>query len=185
MKQRIRLFLLVSVVLSVACGGGGSEAVIGGGGGSGNLSASFTPNNANPGPNSVTLGQLSASGNLVTLRVDVTDTQSVYAAGFEIVYDAAVAEFVNWSAGSFLESGGTAVNYVVAENSAGRVVVSASRTGSSGTVDASGSQMVIQLVFRATAAGSGSFSFDLPFLQDDQLQDLAGINWQGGTLVAN
>lgn len=184
---RSRYFLLGLLLVSVACGGGGGsdDGVVGGGGGSTTLVLGFTPDQPSPGSNTVTAARQSSSGNTMTLAVNVTDTNGIHGAAFDLVFDSSVAQFVSWSPGSLLESGGETVNYAVNQPSSGRLVVGVSRTLNAPTVDAIGSQPLVRLTFRAIQVGSGSLAFQNGTLVDDQAADLAGITWAGGTFNSN
>ena len=115
--MRSRYFLLGLIALSLACGGGGDEsaAVVPGGGGGSTVSLGFTPDQPNPGGDTVSASLESSAGDTVTVAVDVTDTNNLYGAAFDVVFDAAVVQFVSFVPGNALESGGQAVNYVVDE----------------------------------------------------------------------
>lgn len=179
--------VVMGVVLTLACGGGGGgDVVSGGGGGSTIVAASFTPEIASPGANNVsTVG--SPNSNIVTVTVMVTGTSDVYGASFDLVFDPTVAEFVGWSPGTLLESGGRQVSYQVNSQLPGRVVVGASRTQPIGGADAGVSTGLIQLRLRANRAGTTSVRFENADLLDSQNppQDIGGIQFSGGTLVAN
>jgi len=183
---RSRYLLLGLTVLCLACGGGGgTDEVVGSGGGSSTLTLAFTPTQPSPGPNTVSAARQSSSGNTVTLAVNVTDTNNIYGAAFDLVFDPSVAQFVSWSAGSLLETGGQSVNYIVDQPSSSRLVVGISRTGNAPTVNASGTQPLVRLTFRAIQTGSGALAFQNAALVDNQPADLPGISWAGGTLTAN
>jgi hypothetical protein len=170
-----------------ACGGGGD----GGGGGvvggpSSNISASFAADEPAPGTGAISMAQLSAVGDTVTVNVRVTDTNGVYGAAFDAIYDPALVRFEDWSPGTLLEQGGHSPNYTVEVPQAGRVVVGASRSGNVSGANAVGSPALLRLVFRATAVGSSQISFQAASLIDDQFppQDIPGMSWFGGSLNA-
>jgi hypothetical protein len=186
MKRAFPLVFL-SMLLVVACGGGGSDPVTnsGGGGSSNTIAASFTPTQPNPtGPNEVSMSQGARNANLVTVRVEVTDTNDVFGASFEIDYDVSSIQFEGWSAGTILESGGNNPNYTVNATN-GMVVVGASRTGNASGVNVNGTQTLINLTFRVTDTGTMPIQFINPVLSDNQLQPqpLFGISWSAGDLV--
>jgi hypothetical protein len=187
MKQAVPAIclLLLLIVLAPACGGGG-------GGSSGGvidppdpLLADFSPANSNPGPNTVSMSRRSATGNPVTINVNVTDTDNIFGASFDVVYPDSLAEYTGYAAGDLLEEGGHSPFYNVTETSPGRIVVVASRTGSVPAVDVTGTRVLIRLAFRLTREGSGLVVFENANLSDDQLppQNLTGIDWDGGTLL--
>jgi len=179
---------LVLFLVATACGGGGDRsAVPGGPGGSSNLAGSLTPDQPTPPPGSVSMQSAATSGNLVVVRFDVTDPSDVYGAAFDVVFDTAMAEYVTWAPGTLLESGGQSVAYQVSNASAGRVVVGASRSGSSSGATATGSQALITLTFRVIEAGTSTLGFQSATLLDSQSppQPIPGTTWAGATLVAN
>ena len=178
--------LLVLLVVVTACGGSG-------GGESTNptppgLIASFTADEPNPSPDTVAIAKGASSGDLVTLLVNVTNTNGVYGAAFDLLYDATMATYVGWDAGSLLEQGGHTPFYEASTPVPGQVVVAATRQGDVPAVDASGTATLIGLTFRVTKAGGSAVSFEpSAVVLDDQLQPqpLPGINWFGGSLAAN
>lgn len=183
MKQRVTMSLLASVlILATACGGGGSDGgVVSGGGGSTTLTASFTPEAASPGSNTVALAQGSLSANLITLRVRVTDVDDVHHAAFEVVYDGAVVDFVNYAPGELLEQNGNTPTYQVTEQG-GKIVVGASRSGPSGT-NANGGRTLISLTFRVLQASNTPVAFQNFALMDSGFNAIGVTHWYGGTLA--
>jgi hypothetical protein len=183
MMHRVTVSLLASaLVLATACGGGGSDGgVVSGGGGSSTLTASFTPEAANPGSNTVALGQGSLSANLVTLRVGVTDVDDVHHAAFEVVYDGAVVDFVDHSPGVLLEQGGNSPTYQVSEQG-GKLVVGISRSGPTGT-DANGTRTLVSFTFRVLQAGNTPIAFQNYALMDSGFNAIGVTHWYGGTLA--
>jgi hypothetical protein len=183
--------LLILLTASLACGGGGggggseSSSVSGGGGGSGSLTAFFSPDNVAPGADSVTMAEGTLSGNRVTVDVNVTDTNNVYGAAFDITFDNSMMQFDSWSPGNLLESGGHTPNYIVDQPTGGRLVVAASRVGGVSPVNAVGSRALIRLTFRATQPGTGIVAFQNGTIQDDTPQDLPNLTWDGGSVGAN
>ena len=181
--NRILAIVLLGLFATVACGGGGGGG--GGvvtGGGSSNILAGFIAAMPNPGPNTVSLLEQSAAGDLVTVRVRVTDTSNVYGAAVDLTYDPSELQYVTWAAGTFLEQGGHAPNYTVQAAQAGRVVIGVSRTGNVGGVNASGNRPLIHIVFRVTRLGDTTVFIQNGSLSDDQIppQDISGISWFGG-----
>jgi cohesin domain-containing protein len=181
----LRIGTLVAVlVAATACGGGGGSSD--GGTVNGNQStvvATFQADEPSPPANSVALAQGSASGNLVTVRVNVWGVNGVYGGAFDLTYDSSKFDYVSYSAGTLLEQGGNTPNYSVGVPQAGRVVVGASRTGST-SANASG-QAIIQVTFRAKVAGSAPVTIENMQLYNSQNppQPIGGISWFAGTLT--
>ena len=138
------LTVALCLLTAVACGGGGSDGGVVGGG-STTLTVTYSPANANPGPDSVSLAQGTIQTNLITLDVLVTDAQGVYGAGFDLSYNSSSLTFVGYSPGTILESGGNSPSYQVSAPSPGDLVVGVSRTGQVPGVDVSGTQTLVRL----------------------------------------
>lgn len=178
--------VLVATLLAFACGGsdgGTTGGIIDDGGGSNLLALGFVPGADAAAPDRVRMTEGAATANLVTIPVQVTDTDGVYAAAFDVVYDPAVADFVQWTQGSVLESGGAAVQYQVQEVRSGRIVIGISRQGGVPGVNVSGTGTLVNLTFRAVNVGNGSAAFESAALLDSSVPPapLAGIEWFGGT----
>jgi hypothetical protein len=153
----------------------------------GTLSASFEADQPSPSQGTVSMRQGSRSGDVVTVRIDVTGAQDLFGAGFDVVYDATRVEFVGYAPGTALERApGGSVVYEVGTASAGRVVVGLSLVGSGAGVDISGTAPLVHLSFRVLQEGAAPVAFDgMPALLDDQPepQPITGLNWFGGTLI--
>lgn len=180
--NRILALVVLGLFAMVACGGGG-----GGGddvtrGGSSNILAGFSAAMPNPGPDTVSLTEQSAAGDLVTVRVRVTDSSDIYGAAFDLAYDASEMEYVSWTAGTLLEQGGQSPNYTVQASQPGRVVVGVSRIGNVGGASTTGNRPIIHIVFRVTRLGDTTVFVQNGSLSDNQLppQDIPGISWFGG-----
>jgi len=190
MRWHIGIVMTVCLVVAVSCGGGGSDAgaISGDSGESSTLAASFVPDQPSPGDSTVALAVEGTSGALVTLQVNVSGVDNVFTAEFQLAYDPQRVEFVNWSPGTLLETGGNPPSYLVRNLQPGLLEVAASRLdGASGGVDVTTPQTVIHLLFRATEAGSSTLAFSRAFLYDaqDPPQPIDGLSWYGGTVTAN
>ena len=187
--MRRSLVPIAAILLLTACGGGGSrDAIPSDINTSTALAGSFSAASASPGPDEVAMAAgAGGDGSLVDVRVDVVDVADVFGASFDVTYDAQAATFVNWSAGTLLESGGVSVQYQVSNVTPGRVVVGASRSGTAAGADASGAVAVVHLFFRVRAPGTSDLGFENADLLDGQSppQDIPGLVWSGGTLTAN
>jgi hypothetical protein len=172
------LFFLAS------CGGGGGGDSISPPSG---IAASFVPEEPNPSASTVAMAQASAAGDVVIVELRVTDTNGVYGAAFEVFFDSASVQYVNWSPGTLLEQGGNSPVYNVGldPSDSGHLLVGASRTGNVPGADASGSRPLIRLAFRARRAGSFPLSFANAALFDAQNPpaSLSGISWFAGSVV--
>jgi len=190
MRRYLASLAAVCLGVAVSCGGGGTSEspVPGDPGGSTNLAGSFTPTQADPGDGTVAMALDGASGDLVTVAVNVTGVNDVFSADFEVTYDPQQAEFINWSAGTLLETGGNAPSYFLTATQAGLLTVGATRTGGgSGGVDVGASQTLIHLLFRVREPGASDLGFQRASLLDaqDPPQPIAGLSWYGGTLTGN
>jgi hypothetical protein len=184
-KATLLLFALGFLSSAVACSGGGGAAPVLSSGGS-SLAAGFAAAQP-PGPNKTTMGQGASSGDLVTVSVNVTDTNGIYGAAFDVTFDPARAQYVSWSRGALLETGGHTPTYQVDSSQAGTVVVAATRNGSVAAVNAVGTKNLINLTFRVTLAGDTPLTFGSPELFDGQVppQAISGVSWFAGSLQAN
>ena len=190
MRWNIATPVAVCLAIAVSCGGGGTSGspIPEDPGGSTNLAGGFTPEEANPGDGTVAMALGAASGNLVTIEVNVTGVDNLFSADFNVTYDPQRAEFVNWSAGTILETGGNSPSYFLTATQPGTITVGATRTGGgSGGVDVGSSQTLIHLVFRVTEVGSSTLAFEQAALLDaqDLPQQIPGLSWYGGTLTGN
>lgn len=152
-----------------------------------NLAGSFQAETTSPGSDSVALAQEAASGNLVTLAVNVSDTADVYGAGFDLAYDTSHVQFVDWTAGDLLETGGHSPLYTVTTQP-GLIVVGVSRNGAVAGVDVTGSATLIRLTFRVLSPGASDVAFSREFLVDSQPPaptPIVGLEWFDGQFVAN
>ncbi len=176
---------MLLVLLATSCGGGGGgESTPPPGGGP---AASFAPDQPSPGANDVAMARGSASADVVTVDVNVTDTGDVYGAAFDLFFDSAGVQYVNWSAGNLLEQGGNSPVYNVRLDSsdAGHLLVGASRTGSVPPVDVSGTKTLVRLTFRVKQTGSFPLSFANEALFDGQNppREISGISWFAGSVT--
>jgi hypothetical protein len=175
--------LLAVLAVATSCGGGGGSSDGGTVGGSqNNVVAAFTADEPSPPSSSVALAQGTATGNLVTVRVNVVGVNGVYGGAFDLTFDAAKVDYVSYSAGTLLEQGGNTPNYSVGVAQSGRLVVGASRTGST-AVNASG-QAIVQVTFRVKQTGTSAVAIENMQLYGNQVppQPIGGISWFAGSL---
>ena len=183
--RRARVFSVLSCLLLVvtACGGGGSDPVIDPGG---TLTASFTPTQPNPGNLETAMAPGSSSGPLVTVAINVANTNDVYGASLEVTFDPSRASFEGHSPGTLLETGGYTVHYFVAESLPGTLIISATREGQVPGVDVTAVRTLINLTFRLMVEGSSSLDFDIAASElEGPQQSIPGVTFSGGTLQAN
>ena len=191
MKRALTCSLLMLVLCVTACGSSGGDEGVGGGGPTpipSGLAATFTPAQTNPGPDTVALATGASSGDEITLLVNVTNTDTIYGAAFEVLYDASRITFRRHRSGTLLEQGGHTPFYEASTPVPGRLVVAATRQGNVGAVNVTGTDPLIELTFRVTVAGVSDVSF-IPSasLFDDnvQPQPLPSLSWYGGSLAGN
>jgi len=176
--------LLLAVVATPGCGGGGGSSDAAGS--PSPLSASFVPEQSAPGSNTVAMAEGTKSNDVVTVNVALTNTNGVYAAAFEVLYDDAHTAYLGFTPGSALEQGGNNTNYTVdavVGSSPGRIVVGVSRTGTT-TTNTSGTKTVVGLQFRVKQAGIYPVLIQNASLYDGQStpQPLPGISWFAGAV---
>jgi hypothetical protein len=180
---------LLALIFALGCGGGdeADPGIGGGSGGSNNLAGSLTPDEPNPGSDSVSMQPGATSGNLVVIECTVTDPTDVFGVAFDVTFDPAMAEYVSWAAGRLLEQSGQTVAYQVSNSAPGRLVVGASRAGSATGATASGDQVVIELTFRVLQPGSSTVGYGNGSLLDAHSppQVIGGVTWHAATLLGN
>ena len=179
---RTTLLILMAAVGLIGCGGGSGDGGVTDPGPT--VSANFLPVDTSPPQSSVALQKGPASGNLITVRVDVTGVSNVYGAAFELSFDGTLAEYVGFTRGSFLEQGGHTPTYQVSSPAPGLVVVGVTRNGAVAGVGTSGSMPIVNLTFRVLKAGTGAVDLPDTVLYDAQIQPqpVTGIGWLSGSL---
>ena len=183
----LKLLVLVALSTIMACSGGATGGVIPNDGSSNNLAATFQPDLATPTSGSVSLQPGNASGNTVTVLVQATDVNDVYAASFDVVIDPTMVSYVGYTAGTLLESDGASVQYQITPAGSNRYVVGVTRLGATTGVNAVGRQDLLRLTFRATNAGTSSISLSNASLLDGQATPapIPNLTWAAGSVVAN
>jgi hypothetical protein len=190
MIQLSRFALSMLILFTISCGGGGSSGdtiVPGGNQPSNTLVGSFSAENSNPTDLTVCMSEISGGSNsLVVVGIDVTGTDDIFGANFEVTYDPQIANFVNWSPGSLLEYGGQQVIYQIVENTPGLIVIGIARAGGdAGGVNVTSTATLVRLTFQVTDPGSCPVGFQGGSFDDGALDPIPGLSWHGGTLVAN
>jgi hypothetical protein len=180
--------LLLLVSASLACSGSGGARSVTTPGPSGSFVATFTPDQSAPAAGEIGLTQAAGGGgDLVSLNVSVNGVNDLFGASFRIAYDPSLVEFDNWSAGSLVEGAGQPALYQVAIVQPGVVEVGVSCAACTSGINVGATQNLVQLIFRATQSGSSSLTFVAADLLDSGSPPgpIGGLNWFGGTLVAN
>ncbi len=130
--------------------------------------------------NSVSMSQVSTSGNIVALAVNVTEMPDVHSAAFDLAFDSTAVEYTGHGPGSLLEQGGNVPTYQVSVQ-AGRIVVGVARSGN--TPSGTGStEVLIELTFRVMGAGSFPLEFQNMQLLDSAQTPIGGIDWSAGAV---
>lgn len=115
------------------------------------------------------------------LDLIVTDVSGVFGASFDLVFDPTAVSYQGLSTtGSFL---GTNLQSLV-DLDTGSVSIGITRTGTTSTADAVGSQVLATVTFlRNGASGMSSLQVTDESLLDNQMppQSLAGVSWSGGS----
>lgn len=178
------LLVTTAMIFASACGGGGGSDSGGTGGSPTAPGAVFVADQFTPGANTVAMAQGTKTGDVVAVKVNLTDTNSVYGMAFEVSFDETKVAYVGYTKGTALEAGGTLTNYQVNGSAQpGRVVVGVSRTGSTAT-NISGTKTAISLSFRVKDFGNFPIAFENGVVTDAQStpQPLPGMLWFAGTL---
>ena len=189
MRASWTCLLITVMAMTVACGGGGSDASSSGGpsgGGSGQVSGTFT-GDAPGASDEVFLTQSGPDGSTITVAVRIQNVSDFFGGGFELLYDDTVLDFRTDGAGSVLEQGGVAVNYLANANSSSgteRLTVAFSRTNAAnGGVNVGSASTVIFLTFDVLAAGATSVDVQNLFL-DTPTGAISNVSGTGGSLTA-
>ena len=204
MNRRSHIYRLTRLALvaalatwTLACGGGGGGNVVtpppmG-------LTASFTPDNANPGPNTLNMTATPTGGANFTIEINVTDITDFFGAGFRVTYDPATAQYVGFSStGSTLVLNtpvGATTDFRVDPRPGGELWIDATLQGQVQgiTVPVNVTELLLTLSFSAIGATNGNaFGFDVPATRvvttcpapPTACSDIA-VNWSGGTMRAN
>jgi hypothetical protein len=174
---------LLVVVCLTACGGsGGGDPAEVVSDPSSTIVASYEADSPAGTANTVFTSEWDAARNYATVNVLISDTNDVYGASFDVVYDSDLADYVEYASGGLLERDGNNPFYQVQEVAAGRLVVVATRSGDVPGVDVSGSETLIRLTFRLEETGSGRIDFENANISNDVPQNLPIQEWAGGTL---
>jgi hypothetical protein len=177
--------LLVALVGAPACGGGGGSSS--GSGGSPNpVAASFTPDQATPGPDTAAMGQGAKSNDVVTVNVTLTGVNGAFATAFEVTYDDFHTQFLGWSKGNAFEQGGDTPNYTVdGTSNPGRIVIGIARTSGT-TTNITGTSTMLSLQFRVKQAGVYPLAVQNAAVyggQSPNPQPIPGITWFAGSVT--
>jgi len=176
------LVLTLALVAAPACGGGGGGSDAGGS--PTPLSASFVPEQPTPGADTAALAEGAKSNDVVTVNVTITNTNGFFGTAFEFLFDDTHTVYLGFTAGTVLEQGGNTPTYNVdGTSNPGRIVIGASRTGSSAT-NVSGTKTVIGLQFRVKQAGVYPVAIQNAVVYDSQdpPQPIPGIAWYAGAV---
>lgn len=171
------LLIMISTLtlpLMSACGGGG------GGGSSPTVpSTIMTLSSATPGSNSVYMVKNSSlsSGSVLAIDIKVDSVSNVFGAAFDIDFDSTKMTYSDYSAGSFLETGGHTVTYI-ATQAVNKLIVGVSRQSPSGGQSGSGTLVILK--FNVT--GDTSVSFSNNSLKDSSNNTISAT-WYGGNVT--
>ena len=122
----------------------------------------------------------------MTLNVEVRGTDEVYGGTFDLFFDPTVVRFDAWLAGDLLERSGTVPRYDVIPIQPVHLLVIDSLSGAVSGVDVTTAATLVRMRFVGLAAGATTLEFQGARLLDDQdtPQEIEGLSWHGGTLVA-
>ena len=198
--QSLSLIALVCV-LTVHCHGSSGNGITDGGG-NGVFSATFTASNTGPGALTISMASDTSADENFEIEIFVTDIAEFYGAGFHVTFDSSTATFTGFSStGSFIIEDGvtTDISAQTDEFDPGDLLVSATRVFQVAGVDATGSQLLLTLMFEATqdiTNPSGNvFTFDIAATREVKTCPAppaacttvldGDLTWSGGTLMAN
>lgn len=204
-NKQMTLFRLTCAALIVAfgmlmpaCGGGGSDD--GGGGVTNPLAANFTPENANPGADTIGMAGQTAGSN-VAVEIQVTSIDNFFGAGFRVTYDPDTVNFTGFDGvGSLLEdhAGNTEIDARELDmGNPGTIIVTATIQDAAqpAGIDVAGTRKLVTLNFQATttiAAPGNAIAFGNPrdvqicAVQGGACNEVSGaLAWPGGTIRAS
>jgi len=202
--SRFRTLGLITLVcvLTVHCSSGSGNGITDPGTGNGEFSATFTGSDPNPGAFTFSMASDTSADENFEIEILVTDIAEFFGAAFHVTFDSSTATFTGFTSdGSFIIERGvtTDISAETAAGDPGELLVTATRQGQVAGVDATGSQLLITLMFEATqeitSPAGNVFGFDIaatrevktcPAPPDECTTVMDGdITWSGGTLMAN
>jgi hypothetical protein len=167
----------------VSCGGSSGDDNPPNGGGA---CINFTPSQSPASDTVATRSTVPSSCDRIAVELIVTDVNDIFAADFTLSFNAATATYDGYdTTNSILSSDGTPVTVLVNQPNNDQLVLSVTRLGgAAGGVDAVGQHRLLRLYFRRqTSVGTANVSYILGRLFDDQVAEIQGVTWHGGTLV--
>ena len=155
----------------------------------------FTPENPNPGPNSIYLSYNPTQSIGATLALDVkvnslSDTTPAFGAAFDVDFDPAVLTFAGFVKGDYFQDGdiienGSVMHLVVLQpGTSNKLIVGVSQNA--GDTGASGSGVVLTLKFTVASGGQtlqSNITLSNTNILDTQGAVINGISWQTGHLI--
>lgn len=172
-------------------GGGAGSPVTSPPGGSGQFVGAFVADNPTPASGSVTALQSGPNGTTVEVAVTLTEVNDIFGASFQVAYDPTTVDYVGYSPGNVLETGGDTPTYLVSEDAAaGRVDVGASRSsGALPTVDVASTRTLMTLRFAMLQPGTHQLDFQnntiLVVVGGNPPQGDPSLSWAAGEFQAN
>jgi hypothetical protein len=182
MKLRVLTFLL-PLLLLVSCGGSSSDD---NGPPNGGACINFTPSQSPASDTVASREGVPSTCDRIVIELIVTDVNDIFAADFTMSFDSATASYDGYSTDlSILNSDGTPITVLDNQPNNDQLVLSVTRLGgAAGGVDAVGQQRLLRLFFRRqTSSGTANVSYIQGRLFDDQVAEIQGVTWHGGTLV--
>jgi len=174
--QPLLFVLLFSVGFGLTgCGGGG------GGSNTPTVSATFIPDPADPGTNTISLsGAVNGADLYLTVKAN-TVGGSIFGAAFDLAYDPIILDYLDYTAGVFFERNGPATYAVGVRPDRLVVGVSEQQPGTAAT----GTGTVVTFHFKAKAAGSSAMAIENQALcsaaSTTDCDRKPSIPWYGGT----
>ncbi|HEY5594055.1 MAG TPA: cohesin domain-containing protein [Nitrospiria bacterium] len=172
------------LLFSLAAGLGFGLTGCGGKGGDSDppaVSASFAPDQASPGPDTISMvGSVNGGDLYLAVQVNAV-SDAIFGAAFDLAFDPAILTYVDHTIGNFFEQTGSATYAVAARSDRVIVGVAAEQSGAGAT----GTGSVVTLHFRARAAGSSPTTFENQALcsssSTTSCDRTPSLSWYGGT----
>ena len=178
------LLLLLLLVFATACDGGSTRPPP-----PPQMEIVYSAASTSPPANSISLSEVSRTSSSITLGVNANSVTDLYGIGFDLVWNPAFLSYRSASEGTFLASGGRSTTLVAdladtdpgpgVNREQGRLKVAVSRLGA--VPGATGSGMLLSVVFDAVSAGTTGISFEAT-VAFDSTGAMMPISFSGGSV---
>ncbi|MFH1287385.1 MAG: cohesin domain-containing protein [bacterium] len=144
---------------------------------------SFSPDNSNPGSNSVIMAENKISGD--TLEIDIKAniiSANVFGIAFHLNFNSSILVYDGYTHGSLFENVGSPGYQISLKSGASNELLIGISQGP-GETGVNGSGTFITLRFKVVAIGASTLTYTYQELEDPRTLPILGITWDGGTVV--